>query len=190
MTIQSAETIDGSLKKIRTFHVVSIASIPLLAYSGEVLSPAKTSGVTAVGLLLIALAIFDIWSAFSWRRRRLQKACQVVLMSPGDAGAVRRWHHANLILLIGCESLALYGCLLRVWGGGTLPQAVPFYICALILLLVYTPDVSLFKHQRTRIREPPASRGACILGPPSGTSGHIPVRRCQLNRSMQHPITI
>jgi hypothetical protein len=139
MVIHSAEILDSSLRKIRIFHVVSITSIPLLAYSGEVLGPAKTNGVTTIGIFLVALAIFDIWSAFSWRRRRLQEACLVVLMSPGDAGAVKRWHHANLVLLIGCESLALYGCLLRVWGGGTLPRAVPFYICALILLLVYTP---------------------------------------------------
>ena len=139
MAIHIAETFDSSLMKIRIFHLVSIATIPLLAYSGEVLGPAKTNGIKTIGLFLIGLAIFDVWSEFSWRRRRLQKACQLLLMSPGDASAVKRWHHANLVLLLGCESLASYGCLLRVWGGGTLPQAVPFYICALILLLVYTP---------------------------------------------------
>jgi hypothetical protein len=139
MAIHSAKTFDSSLKQIRIFHVVSIVSIPLFAYSGEVLGPTKTNGVKIFGLLLLALAIFDIWSSFTWRRRRLQRACRALLLSPSDAGAVKRWHHASLLLLIGCESLALYGCLLRVWGGGTLTQAIPLYICALILLLVFVP---------------------------------------------------
>jgi len=139
VVIDNVDGFDGSLKQIRIFYAVSFMSVPLLAYSGEVLGPAKAEGVTWIGFLLLALAVFDIWSAFSWRRRRLQKACQLLLSRPNDAGAVKSWRTASLGLLLGCESLALWGCLLRVWGGGTMLQAIPFYICALILLLVFVP---------------------------------------------------
>jgi len=139
MAIHLAESFDNSLKQTWIFYVVSIVSIPLFAYSGEVLGSTKLNRITIIGFILIALGIFDVWSALSWRRRRLQKARQTLVMNPSDAGAVKRWYGASLALLRGCESLALYGCLLRVWGGGTLPQAIPFYICALILLLVFAP---------------------------------------------------
>jgi hypothetical protein len=139
MTNHTAETADYALKKVRTFQAVAIISTPLLAYAGDALSGEKTSGITRIGFLLLALAIFDIWSTFSWRRRRLQKAIHAVDLSPGDARSIKRWHQANLILLIGCESIALYGSLLQIWGGGTFRQALPFYICSLILLLVFTP---------------------------------------------------
>jgi hypothetical protein len=92
-----------------------------------------------IGYFLLALAAYNIWSAFSWRRRQLQKATQFLLQRPNEAKAVKRWHSANLVLLLNIESLALFGCLLRAWGGGTLLQAVPFYSCSLIFMLVFTP---------------------------------------------------
>lgn len=139
MTNHAAETVDSSLKKIRTLQAVEIVCIPLLAYAGNVLGGEKTNGVTTIGFFLLALAIFDIWSTFSWRRRRLQKAIHAVASAPGDAVAVKRWHQASLVLLVSYESIAMYGCLLRIWGGGTFRQALPFYACALVLLLVFTP---------------------------------------------------
>jgi hypothetical protein len=139
MTNHAPEAFDNSLKKIRIFQAVAIASIPLSAYAGEVLGGEKTNGITTIGFFLLALVIYDIWSTFSWRRRRLQKAIQSVASNPNDAGAVKRWHHASIVLLFGCESIAISGCFLRVWGGGTLLQAVPLYACGLILLLVFTP---------------------------------------------------
>lgn len=139
MAVHTVVDFDSSLKKLRVFHAVALVSIFLLAYWGEVLGPAKTKGVTTIGYLLLALTVFNIWSAFSWRRRQLQKARQLFLSRPSDASAVKRWHFANLVLLLNCESIGLFGCLVRVWGGGTLPQAVPFYLCALILLLAFTP---------------------------------------------------
>ncbi len=139
MAIHSAKSFDNSLKQTWKVYVVSIVSIPLFVYSGEVLGSTKTNRITIIGFILIALGIFDVWSALSWRKRRMQKARQTLFLNPGNAGAVMQWYRASLALLIGCESLALYGCLLRVWGGGTLLQAIPFYICALILLLVFAP---------------------------------------------------
>jgi hypothetical protein len=139
MAIRTVDDIGSSLKKLRTLQVVELVSIFLLAYSAEILGPAKTKGITTIGYLLLALTAFNIWSVFSWHRRQFQRARQLLLSRPSDANAIKRWHFVNLVLLTNCESIGLLGCLMRVWGGGTLSQAVPFYICALILLLAFTP---------------------------------------------------
>jgi hypothetical protein len=133
------DALDNSLKQLRIIQAVNLATIPLLAYAGEVLGPPKTQGLTTVGYFLLALAAYNIWSAFSWCRRKVQKTRQSLLLSPNDAKAVKRWHGANLVFLSNIESFALIGCLLRAWGGGTLLQAVPFYSCSLIFMLVFTP---------------------------------------------------
>jgi hypothetical protein len=139
MAIRPVDDFGSSLKKLRIFQAVAFVSIFLLAYSGEVLGPAKTKGVSTIGYLLLILTAFNIWSAFSWHRRQFEKARQLLMSRPRDANAIKRWHFVNLVLLADCESIGLFGCLMRVWGGGTLPKAVPFYICALILLLAFTP---------------------------------------------------
>jgi hypothetical protein len=139
MAIRPVDNFSSSLKKLRTLQAVELVSLFLLAYSGEVLGPPQTKGITTIGYLLLALTAFNIWLVFSWRRRQFQEARQLLLSRPSDGNAIKRWHFVNLVLLADCESIGLFGCLIRVWGGGTLPQAVPFYICALILLLAFTP---------------------------------------------------
>jgi hypothetical protein len=139
MAIKIVDALDNSLKQLRIVQVLNLASIPLLVYAGEVLGPTKTQGLTMIGYFLLALAAYNIWSAFSWRQRKLRKASQFLLLHSNDGKAVKRWHSANLVLLLNIESFALFGCLLQAWGGGTLLQAVPFYTCALIFILVFTP---------------------------------------------------
>jgi hypothetical protein len=142
MAIQIADTFESSLRQTRILLAACLVSIPLMAYAGEVLGPATTTGVTTIGYLLVAVAILNIWSAFSWRRRRLQDASQILMSRPNDASAIKRWHATTVVLLSECESLAVWGVLMRVWGGGALQQAVPFYACAIILLLMFTPRLS------------------------------------------------
>jgi hypothetical protein len=86
-----------SLKHLRILQAVYLVTIPLFVYSGEVLGATKTKGLTMIGYFLLALAAFDIWSALSWCRRRLLKACQFLLLRPNDAEAVKQWHSASLV---------------------------------------------------------------------------------------------
>lgn len=113
--------------------------IPLFVYAGEVIGPVKTKYVKEIGIVLVALAVFDIWSLLSWWRRRLQEAREGLRSHPDDTKAILRWAAVNSASLTACEALALYGCVLRVLGWAFL-QVAPFYASALLLLLTFTPQ--------------------------------------------------
>jgi hypothetical protein len=139
MAIQTPKDLDSSLKKTRTLHAVLVFTIPLFVYAGEVIGPVKTKYVKEIGMVLVALAVFDIWSLLSWRRRRLQKAREALRSRPDDTKAIIHWRAVNAASLTACEALAFYGCVLRVLGS-TFLQAAPFYASALLLLLAFTPQ--------------------------------------------------
>ncbi len=138
MAIHAVNDLDSSLKLTRRLYAVLLLTIPLFIYSGEVLGPAKTKDVRKIGLLLIALAIANIWSVLSMHRGMVQKARETLRSRPDDTKAIIQWRAGNIASLAACEPLALYGWVLRVWGG-TLLQAAPFYACALLLLLAFRP---------------------------------------------------
>ena len=138
MPPEPTRDLDSSLKMTRTLHAVLLLTIPLLAYAGEVLAPAKTKDVKKMGLILIALAALNIWTALSTSRRSVQQEHEALRVRPEDTKAIIRWRAATIASLVVCEPLALYGCVLRVWGG-TFLEAVPFYACGLLLLFAFTP---------------------------------------------------
>ena len=139
MAVQAANDLDSALKETQTLHAVLLLTIPLFIYAGEVLGPAKTKDVKKIGLFLVVLAILNAWSVLSTYPRRVREAREALRSRPDDTRAVIRWRAASIASLAACEPLALYGVALRVWGG-TFLEAAPFYACALIMLLAFTPQ--------------------------------------------------
>jgi hypothetical protein len=129
---------DRPLKKLRVVHAALLVTIPLYVYAGEVLGPAKPKDIKRIGLFLVLLAALNIWYVLSGGRRAVAKAKEVLRSRGDDALPMRRWYGANVLSLTSSEPLALYGLILRIFGG-TLLEAVPFYACALLLLLISTP---------------------------------------------------
>lgn len=139
MAIQARRDLDSSLKKARTLQAVLLLTIPLFVYAGEVMGRVKTKYVKEIGIVLVALAVFEIWSLSSWRRRRLRAALEALRSRPDDTKALIDWYGVNVASLAACEALAFYGWVLRVLGS-TFLQAAPFYASALVLLLAFTPQ--------------------------------------------------
>jgi hypothetical protein len=129
---------DSPLKKLRLMQACLLVTIPLYVYAGEVLGPAKPKEIKRLTLFLVLLAGLNVWCVLSGARRAVAKASDVLRSRGEDALAIRRWYGANVVSLASSEPLALYGFILRIFGG-TLVQAVPFYACALLLLLISTP---------------------------------------------------
>jgi hypothetical protein len=129
---------DRALKELRLLQACLLVTIPLYVYAGEVLGSAKPKDIRRLGLFLVLLAALNIWYVLSDGRRAVAKASDILRSRGEDALAIRRWYGANVVSLASSEPLALYGLILRIFGGALL-QAVPFYACALLLLLVSTP---------------------------------------------------
>jgi hypothetical protein len=129
---------DSSFKKLRLLYACLLITIPLYVYAGEYLAPARPGDNRIISLSLVPLAVFNTWYVLSSCRRAVAKASDFMRSHDDDPFAMRRWFSANVVSLTSSEPLALYGWILRVFGG-TLLQAVPFYACALLLLLISTP---------------------------------------------------
>jgi hypothetical protein len=129
---------DNPLKKLRLVQALLLLTIPFCVYGGEALGPAKPKDIKAIGLFLAVLAALNIWSVLSRARRAVAKASDILRSRGDDALATRRWYGANVVSLTSSEAPALYGLILRIFGG-TLLETVPFYVCALVLLLISTP---------------------------------------------------
>jgi hypothetical protein len=127
-----------ALKEARLLDAALIVTIPMYIYAGEALGPAIPKDNIKTDLFLLALAILNMWSVSTTYRRRVQPARMALQQDTDDAKAVNRWKNANILLLISCEPLALYGFALRV-SGGTILHSALFYVWALCLLLAFTP---------------------------------------------------
>lgn len=125
------------LTNLRIVHVCQLVTLPLLVYGGEVLRTAKPRDVKWIGLFLVLLAVFNMRYVLTRCRPAVAKASDS-LRRADDAHAMSRWYGANVMSLTSSEPLALYGVILRVFGGSVL-QTVPFYACGLVLLLISTP---------------------------------------------------
>jgi hypothetical protein len=58
--------------------------------------------------------------------------------NPNEQSALGRWRAANIVVLALCESIGLYGFVLRFLGF-SLMQAMPFYLAAILMMLYFGP---------------------------------------------------
>ena len=131
-----------SLKVLRSSHAIFITSIRLSAFVAErvmqrgtsVLSP---TFVTTMTILAIAMTII----AAIVRRRIVTPAIERLRVESEDPRALNRWRMGTMISFVLVECVALYGFVLRVLGASR-RQTLPFYLVAILLMLIWTPRLA------------------------------------------------
>jgi len=122
-----------SLQTLRSARAVFIGIIFLYAWIGEKDGPAPrpVSPVLRIGLYYLAISIIPttLWL----RSREMKRVKERLTRQPGDVVALRRWRTIQLSVLACFLAIPLYGLVLRLQGG-TLVQALPFYIVGILLL--------------------------------------------------------
>ena len=86
------------------------------------------------------MSVVTVLIAFAFRRRLLPSAVEA--LQRGDANGVRRWRTANILSMVLAETIGMFGLVLRIMGGSR-RVAWPFFIGAIILLLVWTPRLDV-----------------------------------------------
>jgi hypothetical protein len=131
---------NSSLRSMRIFQFIFLATILGYAYVAE-LSSKPTAAVepVIVGSFSI-LAVFTVLVAFVLRRRLLPSAVEA--LQRGDANGVGRWRFANILSMVLAETIDMFGLVLRIMGCSR-QVAWPFFIGAIILLLVWTPRLDM-----------------------------------------------
>jgi hypothetical protein len=129
---------DTALKSLRIIQVAFISSVILYMLVGEVAGrrPAMSNPTIAVAIAVIAASTVAIIAIL--RRIMLMPAAAVLSSNPSDGSALTRWRAATLVVLALCESIGLYGLVLRFLGF-TLTQTMPFYLAAILMMLYFGP---------------------------------------------------
>jgi len=125
------------VQKSRVLHLAILTTIPLYAFVGEWVGP-PPGEVGFLHKILVAAAVADLGLFTFFRITMLRSAEEGLASRPDDEAVLGRWFAANVVTFVLCETVALFGLVIRFLGGN-LVQAGPFYAVAFLLLLVVFP---------------------------------------------------
>jgi hypothetical protein len=137
---------DSQLRFLRILHGALLISILFYGAFGEKLGPAEPKDLKFLPPLFAAPAIVNALIALFFRARMVRPAEDALRLRADDAQALGRWRVGNIVVLVMCESVALFGFVLRMLGG-TLLISAPFYMVAILLMLLWTPRLEISRGQ-------------------------------------------
>jgi F0F1-type ATP synthase membrane subunit c/vacuolar-type H+-ATPase subunit K len=129
---------ESSLKLLRIVQLVLLAAIVFYAVIAEWAHPASGTTTKAFFYVMTGLALWAVEGIFFFRRRKVKPSEEVLSVRPEDLPALKAWHTAYIVIYALCESVALYGVVLRFLRF-SFPQVVAFYVAGFLLLLYFAP---------------------------------------------------
>ncbi|HXE90551.1 MAG TPA: hypothetical protein VNK82_06260 [Terriglobales bacterium] len=132
------DRLEINLRQIRIIHLVMLLTIPLYFVTAEMLAPPTARDVRAIRQGIIVMALLFSGVAVVVRKRMLDSAVDILRLKPDDTPALVRWRAAHIVTFALCESVALFGLVLRFLGATTL-EGAPFFAVAFVLMLVFRP---------------------------------------------------
>ena len=123
---------------MRTVRLAVLASIFLYAAIAEFAHPAPGPRTWAYFYVATGLALWATEGIFYFRRRKLRASEEVLSTKSEDVAALRNWRTAYVVIYALCDSVALWGVVLRFMRFGLL-QVLPFYAAGFFLMLYFAP---------------------------------------------------
>jgi hypothetical protein len=132
-------TIDGVERIARLVHIAMLASIVMIIAIVEgFLRPSLGQVNRILYMALIGIAIVVLNSIYLLRDKYVVQSQQILCSEPTNQAALQRWSTGYLITFALCESIALYGIVLRVLGGAPI-VCFALYCVSLYTLLLNRP---------------------------------------------------
>ena len=126
-------------KLLQTVRIALLVSIALYVFIGERIERSTQStpdrnvyfAITLFAITTVGMT-FAVWRLFVLRS-------EVILADqPEDTAALKRWRTGYIITYTLCETVALFGFVLRFMGF-TLSEVAPFYVVGFALMLLFSP---------------------------------------------------
>jgi|GraSoiStandDraft_30_1057271.scaffolds.fasta_scaffold25216_2 F0F1-type ATP synthase membrane subunit c/vacuolar-type H+-ATPase subunit K len=130
---------ESSVRLLRILHAAMLFSIVMYAVVGELAGPRQPHPMNpgfVLGLAMVSAC--TVLVVFLVRRTMVLRAAGVLAQQPSDAAALTRWRTGHIVTYALCESIAVYGLVLRMLGQ-TLGQIAPFYLAPFLLILYFVP---------------------------------------------------
>jgi hypothetical protein len=128
----------GALKTLRAVQWAMLASVVLYAIVGQIVGPAPRGIDPALSYLFATLSVAIVGSIFVVRRTLVLRAGESLASRPDDRLSLNHWRTGYIATYVLCESLALFGLILRLRASPGAASA-PYYLGGFILLLFFWP---------------------------------------------------
>lgn len=126
-------------RNLRVIHSVFLIAAVAIIFAGEILGPTEAEDLTLLKLILAAVVILDLALLFLFLRPRwLNAANKELSRDPASPQGLGDWMKAHFISFVICETILLFGLVLRMLGGA-LVDAAPFYLAGGLLLVILAP---------------------------------------------------
>ena len=122
---------------LRVLQIAMLLSLGMFVFLAEWAHPMPDRMPQPVIFVVISIAgLTEAMVAFFLRRIIIGRAESLLIANPNDQVALNRWRTGYIAVLGLCESIGLYGLILRFLG---FRQVFPFYLAGIVLLLYFTP---------------------------------------------------
>lgn len=128
----------GALKTLRAVQWAMLGSIVLYAIVGQFLGPVSRGVDTTLSYLFATLSVAIVGAIFVVRRTLVLRAGETLASRPDDSLSLNHWRTGYIATYVLCESLALFGLILR-FRGSPVEASVYYYLGGFILLLLFWP---------------------------------------------------
>jgi len=127
---------------MRIVHAVFMFVVLLIALEAELFSGIGQNYWPAFPIAIAVLGILDVNVAYFIRRVKLYPALEKLRKDPNDSDGLKQWRSSTMVSLVLALTIGLYGLVLRFFGAARL-VSWPFYLGALILMLMWRPQLDL-----------------------------------------------
>jgi hypothetical protein len=128
----------GALKVLRAVQRAMLISIVLYGIVGQLAGPAPRGVDATLSYLFATLSVAIVGAILVVRRTLVLRAGESLAARPDDSLSLNHWRTGYLATYMLCESLALFGLILR-FRGSPVAASVPYYLGGFILLLFFWP---------------------------------------------------
>jgi hypothetical protein len=136
-------------KLLQAVRVALLVSIALYVFIGERMGESTAAVPDRNFYFAITLvAITTVGMTFAVRRLFVLRSEVMLAEHPEDPAALKRWRTGYIITYTLCETVALFGFVLR-FVGFTLSEVTPFYLVGFVLMLLFAPRRASSRKQTT-----------------------------------------
>ncbi len=129
---------DEKLRTVRVLHAAMLSTCLLYVAVGEAVGPKEPKDVKLLLMVLGFMAVAELGAAMLLRPQMVGKAEEVLRRSPDDPAALQQWQTGHIVLYAMCQSVAIFGFVLRMMGA-TLMQSLPFAGACVLMMLMWVP---------------------------------------------------
>jgi type IV secretory pathway protease TraF len=128
----------GDVTILRAVQCTLLGSVVLFAAAGQFLRAGAKAVDPSLNYAVTTASVAIIGVIFVVRRTLVLRSAESLVSRPDDSLSLNHWRSGYLTTYALCETLALFGLILRIMGCRP-NQSWPFYIGAFALLLFFRP---------------------------------------------------